>query len=242
MGGTSIVILITPDKIVVGADSKAVSSQVDKMCKIFKTGSIYWALSGIIGTPETGYSVASIIKKSYIPGQSVEKLFPVFKRNVIEPLRQDLIYLQRERPRDFAGIRYHPLEIAFWQFEGGKPVIARVFYTTEIVNRRITLKSEEDTVSDCRLTDCTPGIAVLLGAREAITNYVKSHRDWALNLNASAYKFVTMAIGEQPTTVGPPINILTIRQDGSFQWNKPNEYCYDTPKEHPPRIPIATHH
>jgi hypothetical protein len=67
-----------------------------------------------------------------------------------------------------------------------------------------------------------------------------SHPGWGLNLPKTAYHFVTLSIEEAPETVGYPINMLTIRRDGTYSWQAPNEYCYGSPKESPP--PPTAHH
>jgi hypothetical protein len=46
--GTSIVILTDQTKIVVAADSKVYRS-TEILCKVFKTGTVFWAMSGDIG-------------------------------------------------------------------------------------------------------------------------------------------------------------------------------------------------
>ena len=55
--GTSVVILANATGIVVASDSKVMRSK-EKICKVLKIGTIYWAMSGYMDNSVTGYGVA----------------------------------------------------------------------------------------------------------------------------------------------------------------------------------------
>jgi hypothetical protein len=119
---TSIVILSNSKEIRVAADSKATPGPA--ACKIFKIGSIYWAMSGLTSNTVTKYDVGKIVKQSYGSGRTVGEMLRVFEKNAETPLQKTMI-LDHQYSKSFNMVRYHPLEIAFWRFEGGKPVMHR---------------------------------------------------------------------------------------------------------------------
>jgi hypothetical protein len=228
---TSIVILINSEQIVVSADSlKNENGRKVKMCKIFKSGSIYWAISGIWDFPPTKYSIAEIVKRSSAKGTDVEGMLKAVEVNSVKPLVKALQYELLMEPRAFETVRYHPLEIAFWTFRDGKPVIASVDYSAKLNGRKVILVKDDENIWDCARDNCsTQTHAQVLGVRTAIVNYTASHSDWSRqSLVTIGPKFVSLAIVEQSATVGPPINTLVITQSGD-KWISPNECCYESP-------------
>jgi hypothetical protein len=228
---TSIVILSNSKEIWVAADSKATPGPA--ACKIFKIGSMYWAMSGLTSNTVTKYDVGKIVKQSYGSGRTVGEMLRVFEKNAETPLQKTMI-LDHQYSKSFNMVRYHPLEIAFWRFEGGKPVIASVYYTTVVIHNKVSLIREAENITDCTIVDCSRRTdATMLGVRGGMVNYLQSHKDWATSgdLGKMAYFLVQLAIKEAPNTVGYPINVLNIQPDGSHKWDAPNECCHGEPND-----------
>jgi len=224
--GTCVVILADSKQIVVAADSKIGNSPEHKLCKIFKVGSVYWAMSGLVSKHVAGYDVAAIVQESYRPGRSVADTLKSFDKNVTIPLVKALEYL-RISPKEFEQIRYHPLEIAFWAIEDGKPVVAHVFYTTEVAGNTISLRTSEEIIVDCRKENCsTITRATFLGGREDILKYLPQHPEWTSDLAHTAQLLVDVSVHEAPQAVGYPITEIAVSLDGKYRWVSLNEYCH----------------
>jgi hypothetical protein len=217
---TSVVILANPTEIVVAGDSKVYGSD-EKICKIFKVGSLYWTMSGVTGNSITGYDVGSIVRASYVPGQSVARTLDVFMQTVIRPLQRTMIH---DLP--FPGFKLEknsPLQIAFWGFENGHPVIAYTKYTTTGPGDQIRVVPVGKQIVE--ETDPTRADAVVIGVDTKIVQYAEAHPNWLRDLEASAHLFISLAIEESPQTVGYPISVLSIDRHG-FRWTNPNECCH----------------
>lgn len=235
-GGTSIAIIANKKEIVVAADSKVYGSD-EKICKIFKVGSVFWAMSGLMDNSATGYNVAEIVKESYVPGKSVEQLLKVFMKNVSVPLGETMIHYYHF-PKRFEIIRHNPLEIAFWSFEGGTPVIAYVSYRVTVLGDHLTVAPYDRQIVKC--SDQRRADAIVLGVKDRIPHYLETHPSWWQNLAPSAHSFVAISIKESPQSVGYPINELIIHRDGTYHWAEPNKYCRGRLCEGPPPEPIAS--
>src|SRR5258705_11786508 len=79
----SIVILSNSKEIWVAADSKALPGPA--ACKIFKIGSMYWAMSGLTSNTVKKYDVGKIVKESYGSGRTIGEVLTVFSKKVETP-------------------------------------------------------------------------------------------------------------------------------------------------------------
>jgi hypothetical protein len=229
--GTSIAILYNSQEIVAAADSKAFGGP--NVCKTYKIGNIYWAFSGRLNDPKNGYSVPEMVTRSYGGGHSVGITFGNFKKMSIASLTTELNDLYHQDRKGFETIRYHPLQIAFWAFERGRPVVAQVVYTSQLSGNRVSVKEVNESIDDCSVEDCLHNTrATALGVQGSMAAYASSHPNWTRNLVESARHFVEGSIGEAPKTVGPPISILVVKNDGS-NWEQPTQYCRDGPAQPP---------
>jgi hypothetical protein len=232
-GGTSIVILNNSQEIVVAADSKMYGLE-GGTCKIFQIGPMYWAMSGKANA-KGAYNIPAIVERSYSQGHGIAGTLQQFKKNSAGPLEEYMEYLRRHSPKMFELARNNPLQMAFWGFEGGKPVVAYVYYTARVIDNRVSIHEVEELTTDCRSVDCAANVqAAMLGVHGSIVAYVQSHPDWAAggDLLQVARHFVELAIAEAPDTVGKPINIMIVHSDGSHLWAPHSDYCRDPPARH----------
>jgi hypothetical protein len=233
--GTSVVILANSKQIVVAADSKVFQSE-EKVCKIFKIGSIYWSFSGVQGNSVTGYEVPNIVKQSYAPHRKVAEMLDIFIRNVHDPLEKTMVHLHNF-PDTFEVARRHPLEIAFWRFEEGRPVIAHAFYAAEAQGGKVSINIWEKGVTNCCVANQADGVFV--GVKDKIFAYAQSHPDWSQNLINAANLFIGLSVKDQPDTVGPPMDVFVIQPNGSHRWIGSHN-CHEEPEESPPPEPYSS--
>jgi hypothetical protein len=85
---TSIVVSTDLQQIVVGADSKIVQSD-EKLCKVFKTGQMFWAMSGQID-PFGSYNVPATVAAARRESTSIEEAFQRFQTKIIGPLQGEM--------------------------------------------------------------------------------------------------------------------------------------------------------
>src|ERR1051325_3988410 len=63
---TTLVALWTPEKILIGADSRVVLGQAAsaEACKIAHSGSTWFAVAGLVADPDSGFSVGDLLRSS----------------------------------------------------------------------------------------------------------------------------------------------------------------------------------
>jgi hypothetical protein len=230
---TSVVILASPTKIVVAADSMVYGSR-EKICKVFKIGSVYWAVSGDTENTVTGYNVPRIVQASYTPGQGVVKTRDRFMKEVIGPLTRTMNHLVHFPQFDWVRSGWECLEIAFWGFEEGKPIVAQVRYKM-IFNGKQVIVSPFDV--QLKRPTGNQAAGTFLGVRDKAGHYAMSHQDWAIDSESSAFKFISLSIEEAPDKVGPPISELEIYPNGIERRITTNDCCKGTLHEGLPPLP-----
>lgn len=93
MAQTSIVSIMTPDSIVVGADSKSVTKDYKEaalVCKVGSTDGVFWARSGIATDTTSGFSVDSIALDAVSKGGTIQERVTRFEQLLIPPLKNFL--------------------------------------------------------------------------------------------------------------------------------------------------------
>jgi hypothetical protein len=89
-------------------------------------------------------------------------------------------------------------EYAFWRFEGGKPVIASVYYMTVMTHNKVSLIREAEDITDCTIVDCRRRTdATVLGVRGDMVNHLQSHKDWATSGDLGKMAYFFNSIGDQ---------------------------------------------
>lgn len=105
---TSIVVLITPDYILLGADSKrmiidynANTTINQSVCKIQKAGKYCYALAGLVASRNTSFSADSIVAKYLNTPGSKEQAIAKIKTAIKKALRKEFLYQQQNDPASF---------------------------------------------------------------------------------------------------------------------------------------------
>lgn len=223
--GTTVVAFWTPDRIIVGADSKGrrggeLGEGELLVCKIRQVGNVFYALSGLREDPETGFDAHSIVVRAYnTPGRLIDKV-NAFERLVSEPLSNVLAHIKAKYPlnfeRDF-GNKGGGMDIVFFGYENGRPVmITRRIGRRDYSRRRLEYPGDFPN---------SPFGAVYMGQHDSINRFRVANPGWQrMGLEKAMRRFIQMEIEEHPETVGPPIDILVIDNSGA-RWIQKKPEC-----------------
>jgi hypothetical protein len=147
-------------------------------------------------------------------GKTIRGTFREFQAIVSERIGTHLEFTRYINPALFNVIKNHPLDIAFFGFEQGIPILAHIQY--EIADPGAPslkiIPRPEITVGKCangRSNMC----GVIIGVKSKAMQYLNSHQIWA-DLVVTARSAIEASISEEPDGVGPPIRIWTITPSG----------------------------
>lgn len=224
---TSILVVVNPTEIVIGADSKIQVEDKGQLivttvptCKVYQVNGVVFAGANLI-TSRTGYNAYAIaIKVLDGNGKFLDKVAQ-FERRIHDPLLKTLIGEKQNNPKSFKenleGLI--ALDVVFATFEGGSPIVS--------FRRFICKKGKGDKVSidikrkDCS-GDCAKGFYRFLGHGEAANNWIAKHPSiWNRGIAEAVRHLIWVEIEDQPRYVGGPIDILRMSKD---------ETCWVGPK------------
>jgi hypothetical protein len=224
LGATSIVILRSPERIYIGADSRRVyrdpaATFEGTVCKIVPAGQFYFVASGL--TYANDEQVADIGTEAGRNGHSMKSAVELLKRRMQEFLPRALAS-EKQIEREAASARPSlVLETAFAGMENGEAVVAVQLYRKSGDGR---VKIETHTYGSS-----TPGRYdfIFLGKRRAIDDRlrgqfpeIRSDRDAA----AFVTQMIELEISEAPETTARPIDVLKLDGSGA-RWLAEKAAC-----------------
>jgi hypothetical protein len=230
--GTAVFVTRTPNEIVVAADSRSVkldgSPDSDPVCKIRRFSNAYVVVNGMSQDSSTGYDVLSLLKEAGEQKGLLADKIATFERLVQSPLEKALTRLKRDEPLVFQRnvIEIGPLGVNFFGSEQGVLVFYhRRFVVSPSPNNDVSVYIER---LGCPGVDCPDGVAyILVGADEFKKRFEREKLNFMQgDLVKAARQFVQMHIDAQVVDVGPPIDILRIKKNGT-QWIERKPECED---------------
>jgi hypothetical protein len=169
---TTLVALWTPDRIVLGADSRVITDVgSSQACKIGLSGDVWMAASGLVAEARSGYLVGPIARRAL--GDS-GPLQGRFVEAVQQPLAQAVAALRVDAPADYAQLRSgRPvLQAIFAVRENGRPVLATVAL---VMNSAGELEPRGSYIDG---SDARGPRLIYAGQQERIRAYIKTHPAW----------------------------------------------------------------
>jgi hypothetical protein len=128
---TAIVVIVTPQYILLGTDSKrqlldanAVVQSNQVVCKIQSTGPYCFALAGFTSAQATGYSASQIVARHLQQAPSYEAAIAGIKTELKKILAKELQYRQAQQPAAFAQLvsaKDPLLELVVLRLHNGAP-------------------------------------------------------------------------------------------------------------------------
>ena len=231
MLATSIVVLITSEYIIIGADSKRMildaegnQTRIETACKIQMIGSYCYAAAGLTSAQATKFSVNELVQKELRKNVAPAKAIKNIQRQVKRALKKELVYQKKQQPKQFAKLmeaKQHLLEIVVLQVTNHVPQAYLIgFAATDGAVLEVTTYT----------TACTTGCAsvtpqlLLVGEYTAMENYLQAPAP-----TTDPVAFINQLLLTQarltPGTVGSPFSMLKLKASG-IEWI--NTHCSQT--------------
>jgi hypothetical protein len=219
---TTLVALWTPDRIVLGADSRVITDVgSSQACKIGLSGDVWMAASGLVAEARSGYLVGPIARRALGDSGPLQGRVERFVEAVQQPLAQAVAALRVDAPADYAQLRSgRPvLQAIFAVRENGRPVLATVAL---VMNSAGELEPRGSYIDG---SDARGPRLIYAGQQERIRAYIKTHPAW---IDDEAHdlvrKLVQVEIDAGSPFVGGPVDVISIDHAGA-RWIELKSAC-----------------
>lgn len=222
---TSIVILRSPDRIYIGADSRRMyrdpaATFEGTVCKIVRAGQLYFMASGL--TYANDEQVADLGADAGRNAHSIKAAVELLRRRMAQFLPAALASEKQIEHEGAEAGRSLVLETAFAGVENGSALVSVQLYRKSGTDGRVKIESHVYGSS-------TPGRYdfIFLGKRRAIDDRLAG-RFPEIRSDRDAFAFITqmieLEISESPETTAGPIDILKLDGSGG-RWLQQKPAC-----------------
>lgn len=236
-GQTSIVLIQTPDEIIIASDSLAVTTRSDGKIseelirKIVPLGNgVFFAAAGNVAAGASTYDLHRIVKAVYQDAfadgnTSFDVLPSLINSAVIDAINQS-VNKMIPAVREKLEAETEPFfEYVIFKAERGRLAMHySPFIPKRGLNRDGRRKDSFTMIDMTGSLDCPSQCAngsteQYLGRRQAIRDFINLHKDaWRMTSLERARFLVMLEIIDKPEHVAGPIETLQLTKDGNFQW------------------------
>ena len=222
---TSIVVLISSNYIIIGADSKRMIIDAETnitvnetVCKIKMWNNYCFAQAGLVASNSTGFSAEKIINDELAKTTSINKAVRQIQKSIGQALEKELVYQKMFQPKQYLKSLEssdHLLEIVLLRVVNNQPQAHIIGF--EFKNEKKIKVSSYTT--NCGAACTTSGTKlVFLGEYSGMEKYLN-----APDVNKDPVALVNQLILSQskitPRSVGAPISLAKINGSG-MEWIK----------------------
>jgi Proteasome subunit len=221
-GATTIVIIRTPQEVVIAADSAAtirgdgLPLTTQTVCKIYQidSGRMFFAVSGLVNDPRTGFSIPKIVAAESRDGGSMAAKLAAVEREVQAAALRELPHVKERDPAQYAKLidSKGAVTVVFAGIDAGVPAAAG-FSLGFTASPNGTI--EPSTIRDSCPGNCPSGNrAFWFGDGDAIERLRATGKLPELVMPELARYLVQVEIDAGAPDVGGPIDVLRILPAG----------------------------
>lgn len=212
---TTIVIYITPDFVIMAADSQGVYTDaktyrqsIQTVSKIYKSGNVYFSLAGLISNETRSFNVAAIVNSKLVHASNLVSAINEIKVAVKADLFNYLTSQKRNNPllykANIEGEKYIT-SIGIVAIRNNRPYTHLIGFSA-VDKGALQISTEEEVYGPNADKDAV----YYLGTSDAINKYMNSIQ----RINSEPLQFVeklmNLQIAKTPQLVATPIDILKI--------------------------------
>jgi len=220
---TSIVVLITPGYIVIGADSKRMIIDAENnivvnqtVCKIRTVNKYCFAAAGFVASASTSFSADSIVQYHLQKHTKVEKALRHIQRDLKKALQKELAYQKKYQPKQYKKtleMKHNLLEVVLLSIDEKTPQAHVVGFeladeTKTIVKAYSSKRSSQNATEQNQF--------YFLGEYSGMEKYLNTTEQ-----TADPVLLVNQLILSQskitPSSVGAPVSLVKFNSNG-VQW------------------------
>lgn len=222
---TSIVVLITPDYILLGADSRrtilnAHSEVVEKqsVCKIKKAGTYCFALAGLVASKPTSFSADSIVSSNLKYAVDYEAAIKNITLAITEALQKEILFQKQNQPASYiktVASKEHILEVVILSVKDAKPQVNIIGFELTDVKKGIVRSYASSCPGDC---PAQKKQFYFVGEYKGMENYLGAGHD--LKDPVTLVEQLIVAQSKlTPTSVAAPVSLVKFTNSG-IEWLK----------------------
>jgi hypothetical protein len=226
--GTALAAIVTPEELVIAADSRVVNSAdqpLDDTCKIRIVHGTIITGHGMAESQDTGYDLFALAATAARQAASVQEVATALARAAPQPVAAALAALRAGQPDAFerkAADSTPGVILARW--EGERPALGYVRFVLKRAGHTLAV---QPVVHLCPGQDCPHGVAGVFAAPGLADTqeFQLRHPHYAPgNLVDTARRFVQAQIDRRWPSVGPPIDIIRLKR-GTAAWVQRQVSC-----------------
>jgi hypothetical protein len=230
VSATTVIVVKTPDKIILAADSLAThpfGQPPETVCKISKIGSIYFAFPGF---SSVNFKVDPIsgARRAAIGTRDMSEVAEAFRNNETAELSRAMPLMKNDSPDRYEIIRQVPLTAVFIGRNNGMLSWIIVAFS---VSEPVGIPSVSSRIINCP-GQCGDRVYRygIIGEQFAIADAEKANpRLLEGNPEKIAASLIEIEIDKEPDLVGPPISELVLGNSG-VRWIYPGA-CKGNPSQ-----------
>jgi hypothetical protein len=207
----------------------------ESVCKIRAFSGVYFAPAGFV--QDSGFDAYRVVEGLLKRGRTIEQEAAIIADGIKLPFLHEMERLHKFLPSDYAIAVESPgpnLVIGIAAIEDNVPVIGLIDFT--VINNSKGLPIDVRVVfKTCPGSACTETADQdhfwIYGHKEAVLRQIQraGRQFWTGNDAQDARKMIQIEIRDQPSKVGPPIDILFLDNTG-HHWIEPYGSCSDPGK------------
>jgi len=228
---TTVVIIRTPQEVVIAVDSAAtirgdgLPATTRTVCKIYQADtSLFFAVSGLVNDPQTGFDIPKIVASSSREGDSMAVKLAGVEREVQTALLRELPHVKERDPAEYAKLinSKGTVTVALVGIDAGAPA-ATSFSLGLAVSQKGSI--ETTIISDSCPGNCSSGVrAFWFGEGDAIDRLRAAGGLPELGMPELARYLVQVEIDAGAPSVGGPVDVLRILPGGPV-WVQKKQGC-----------------
>lgn len=230
-GGTTIVVIRTPDEVVIAADSAGtirgdgLSATTESVCKVYELDSrFYFAVSGLVNDPQSGFNIPEIVAAADRDGGSLAARLARMEREVTDAVLRELPQLRKRDPKGYEEIvtSKGAVTVMLAGIDGGSPVATSFSLG---LTRSANGMMETSITRDSCPGNCPSGVrAFWFGEGGAIERLCDGGAMPKLGMPELARYLVQAEIDARAPNVAGPIDVLRVLSQGP-QWVQRKQSC-----------------
>lgn len=222
---TSIVVLVTPDYVLMAADSRRTFLDAESnvtsrksVCKIRKAGDYCFALTGFVASHSTGYSADSIVSKYLRNATDYNTAISHITTAIKIALQKEFIYQKKHQPQAFKKTKEaknHILEMVLLSVQNNMPQVQIIGFALSNDQQIQITDYTASCPGDCPVAQTQ---FYFLGEYKGIEKYLQTGQP-ASDPETLLEKLITVQSQTTPRSVGTPVNMVKLTADG-LEWIK----------------------
>jgi hypothetical protein len=228
--GTAVVAVYTPNRVVLGADSLAITKVTNTRrvgCKIFQFGSVFMAMAGIHKDQGASYYPETYAKNAAESGGSIKDIADRFSRVELKEFGKYVSEMRMQDPHLFEDICIRSesceAQVIFVGSQNHTAALSYRAFETVVSSGQVQVRTY--ITQDCPgpSSNCpNPFLQIVsIGySREMNLALIQDpHYFQKYGVLESVKKLINVAIKAHPLDVGPPISVLTVDgNSGKASW------------------------